>query len=328
MFVGSSTEGLPVAKAIQLNLDYACDVTIWSQGVFGLGKGTLEALVERLGDFDFAALVLTPDDVTTSREVTEQSPRDNVLLELGLFIGALGRERTFIIYNRSLPMKLPTDLAGVTPATFQQHHNGNLQASLGAATTLIEGTIQRLGKRAEKITANIDVTTQFQIIHDLLDYAPEQFIIWMYETNSTMIRQQRFIGTGIKYEYIMKNQASGHGGFSMDELCGKLPDSGLLTVDLRNRVSLTERGRDFAQWLIDNGHKADYFRSNVGNWGEMPSGGEFHWAHQLAPGWPGATIVPDPMPANGAPEIGVNQPMHPPGGGAVSSDGGSNPAAE
>tara|TARA_R110002073_G_scaffold177188_12_gene335187 strand:- start:19700 stop:20686 length:987 start_codon:yes stop_codon:yes gene_type:complete len=327
MFVGSSTEGLPVAKAIQLNLDYACEVTIWSQGVFGLGQGTLEALVDRLGDFDFAALVLTPDDVTTSREEKEQSPRDNVLLELGLFIGALGRERTFIVFNRSLPMKLPTDLAGVTPATYQQHQNGNLQASLGAATTLIEGTIQRLGKRAEKITAEIDVNTQFQIIHDLLDYAPEQFIIWMFETNSTMIRQSRFIGLGIKYEYAMKNHSGGQGGFSMDELCDKLPDSGLLTVDLRNRVSLTERGRDFAQWLIDNGHKAEYFRSDVASWGEMPPGGGFPWPRQHAPNWPGATIVPDPAPANGGSEDGANPPMHPSGGGTVSDDGQTNPAA-
>ena len=80
MFIGSSAEGLPVAEAIQINLDYACEVTIWSQGVFGLGQGTLEALVDRLDGFDFAALVLTPDDITISRDEELQSPRDNVLL--------------------------------------------------------------------------------------------------------------------------------------------------------------------------------------------------------------------------------------------------------
>ena len=71
MFIGSSAEGLPTAEAIQQNLDFACEVTIWSQGVLGLGKGTLESLVDRLSDFDFAALILTPDDVTVSRDVTE-----------------------------------------------------------------------------------------------------------------------------------------------------------------------------------------------------------------------------------------------------------------
>jgi hypothetical protein len=310
MFIGSSAEGLAVAEAIQLNLDYACEVTIWSQGVFGLGKGTLESLVGRLGDFDFAALVLTPDDLTLSRDEIQSSPRDNVLLELGLFIGALGRDRTFIVFNRAEKLKLPTDLAGVTPATFEQHSDGNLQSSLGAATTLIKGTIQRLGKRVEKITANIDVNTTFQIIHDLLDYAPEQFLIWMHETGSTMIRQPRFFGLGIKYEYGMKNHAGGQGGFSMDELCDKLPDSGLLSVDLRNRVSLTERGKAFAQWLIDNGHKAEYFRSDVGNWGEIPPGGGFRWPPQHAPGWPDANVMPEtPSPKNNTDGSGSNSPM-------------------
>src|SRR5262249_39111506 len=87
-FIGSSREGLPIAEAIQQNLDYSCEATIWYQGVFGLGGGTLESLVDRLESFDFAILVLTPDDVTVSREQTQQSPRDNVLLELGMFLGA------------------------------------------------------------------------------------------------------------------------------------------------------------------------------------------------------------------------------------------------
>ena len=51
MFVGSSAEGLSVAEALQQNLDRVCEVVIWSQGVFGLGSGTLEALVETLPSF-------------------------------------------------------------------------------------------------------------------------------------------------------------------------------------------------------------------------------------------------------------------------------------
>ena len=47
MFIGSSQEGLAIAKAIQANLDYYCETTVWSQGVFGLGGGTLETLVDR-----------------------------------------------------------------------------------------------------------------------------------------------------------------------------------------------------------------------------------------------------------------------------------------
>src|SRR5437899_9214507 len=88
VFIGSSAEGLAIAKAIQLNLDRACEVVIWSQGVFGLSEGTLETLVNKAEEFDFAILVVTPDDMTQSRGKNEQSPRDNVLIELGLFLGA------------------------------------------------------------------------------------------------------------------------------------------------------------------------------------------------------------------------------------------------
>ena len=84
VFIGSSTEGLEIARAIQVNLDQACELTIWGQGIFGLGGGTLENLVEKLDDFDFAIFVLTPDDLVTSRGRRQESPRDNVLLELGL----------------------------------------------------------------------------------------------------------------------------------------------------------------------------------------------------------------------------------------------------
>ena len=46
LFVGSSTEGLPYAKAVQLNLDHLCQVVLWTQGVFGLSGGTLKELVD------------------------------------------------------------------------------------------------------------------------------------------------------------------------------------------------------------------------------------------------------------------------------------------
>lgn len=147
MFIGSSSEGLHLAKAIQANLDQECEITLWSQGLFGLGEGTLESLVAKLDDFDFSTLVLTPDDMVRSRKKTSPSPRDNVLLELGLFIGRLGRRRTFVVYDRTADMKLPSDLAGVTFATFHPHTSQNWQATVGAACTQIERVVRELGPR-------------------------------------------------------------------------------------------------------------------------------------------------------------------------------------
>src|SRR5690242_18647446 len=109
LFVGSSTEGLRIAQAVQIVLDESCEVELWTQGVFGLGQGTLESLVLALSRFDFALLVLTADDLMISRGAEKLAARDNVLFELGLFTGALGRDRTFMLFDRTNPPVLPTD---------------------------------------------------------------------------------------------------------------------------------------------------------------------------------------------------------------------------
>lgn len=147
IFIGSSSEGLEVAENIQVNLDDDCEVTVWKQGHFGLGSSTLESLVTKLDQFDFAVLVLTPDDLIETRGESLFSPRDNVVFELGLFMGHLGRERTIVIFDRTADLKLPSDLAGVTSATYQPHSSGNLEAALGAPCTRLKKHIRQLGAR-------------------------------------------------------------------------------------------------------------------------------------------------------------------------------------
>ncbi|MCP4549210.1 MAG: hypothetical protein GY835_22380 [bacterium] len=169
VFVGSSVEGLPIAETIQLALDHTCEVTLWSQGVFGLGGGGLDALVKRLGDFDFAILVLTADDLIESRGTTQQSPRDNVLLELGLFIGHLGPRRTFAIYDRTTNIKIPSDLAGVTVADYRPHSSGNLESSLGAACTKIKNAIFELNIEQGVASEVEDMDFRLYIFDTLVD---------------------------------------------------------------------------------------------------------------------------------------------------------------
>jgi hypothetical protein len=174
VFIGSSAEGLPFAEAIQLNLDRDCDVVIWYQGVFGLSDGNLECLIEKADEFDFAILVLTPDDLTFSRGKRKPSPRDNVLLELGMFIGVLGRKRTFVVYDRTANMKLPSDLAGVALADYQPHQSGNVQASVGAACTMVKTSIKRLGLRerseAARETNRKHQKERLQVLKEISNY--------------------------------------------------------------------------------------------------------------------------------------------------------------
>ncbi len=68
-------------------------------------------------EVDFAAFVFAQDDWTTKGASPdaapgEASPRDNVVFEAGLFGGALGIRRTFILHANGA--KLPSDLLGLT----------------------------------------------------------------------------------------------------------------------------------------------------------------------------------------------------------------------
>jgi hypothetical protein len=146
VFVGSSREGLPIAKAIQSLLDYACEVKIWYQAQ-NPPDGIIQWMDDMPASFDFAILVLTADDIIVSRGTSEPAPRDNLLFELGLFYGTLGRTRTFIVHDRSVATRFPTDLQGLFKFSYTPHVDGNWRAALGSACNGIEEAILRLGRR-------------------------------------------------------------------------------------------------------------------------------------------------------------------------------------
>ncbi|EAZ91898.1 TIR domain-containing protein [Crocosphaera chwakensis] len=169
VFIGSSFEGLDVAYAAQKNLDHTGEVTVWNQGIFELSSNTLDDLVNSLDKFDFAIFVFSPDDISHIREQKYQAVRDNVIFELGLFIAKLGKRRCFILMPRGIKdFRLPSDLLGVTPATYDNsRQDNNLLAALGPACFDISKAINKLGslqqeiniEKAEVIT-NQNVETQ------------------------------------------------------------------------------------------------------------------------------------------------------------------------
>jgi len=138
LFIASSTEGLPIAEAIQVGLDDAAECTLWTQGAFNLSETVAESIVNAPVKYDFAVLVFTPDDVVEKRGERRSAPRDNLLFELGLFTGALGRARTFMVYSRDASMHFPSDLMGVTAAQYSERSDGNWQAAVGPVCTRIK----------------------------------------------------------------------------------------------------------------------------------------------------------------------------------------------
>lgn len=146
VFIGASRENQDVAEAIQQSLDHVAEVEVWDQGTFGPSQYPLESLEIRLDTADFAIFVFSPDDVTMMRGVEKNTVRDNVVFELGLFIGRLTRRRTFIFSPRNSSLHLPTDLAGLTPLDYDADRgDGNLRAGLGSACTSVRAAIRAHG---------------------------------------------------------------------------------------------------------------------------------------------------------------------------------------
>lgn len=151
LFIGSSVEGLDAAYGIQQVLEYDTEPTVWSQGIFRPSQAVLSELVKCLPTFEFAVFVFSPDDTVKLRGAEFSAVRDNVIFELGLFMGALGPERCFYLVPRNaMALHLPSDLAGITPLTYNAARTDcNLLAALGPACNEIRKAIRRTEKTIE-----------------------------------------------------------------------------------------------------------------------------------------------------------------------------------
>ncbi|MCE5228802.1 nucleotide-binding protein [bacterium] len=149
LFIASSVEGLPVANAIQLGLSHSNFITtVWSNNAFTPSRTTVEDLLQKAGQYDIALVILTPDDLTESRQTIKDAPRDNCVFELGLFLGVLGRERTFFAKPRGIEVKIPTDLWGLNPIEYDSNGDAaTLDSRTAPVVTVLSNHITRLGVR-------------------------------------------------------------------------------------------------------------------------------------------------------------------------------------
>lgn len=100
---------------------------------------------------DFGVFVFSGDDVTTMRNASSTTVRDNVLFELGLFIGKLGRERVFFVIPDGEKIHIPSDLLGVTPGKYETNRSdGSMQAATGAVSNQIRSAMKSLGLLRER----------------------------------------------------------------------------------------------------------------------------------------------------------------------------------
>lgn len=122
-FIASSSEGRDRVDEITAIVESAGGVAVDWETYFQPGDFILEKLVGAASKVSMAIIVVTPDDMLHSRDEIHLSPRDNIILEIGLFAGRLGLRSVAIVVcptdDGKLP-KLPTDLAGLIYLTYDK----------------------------------------------------------------------------------------------------------------------------------------------------------------------------------------------------------------
>lgn len=129
VFIGSSSEGLHIAEEAKIYLENYFDVSIWKDGgVFKSNESYLASLQLASLHYDYAILIGTPDDQTNFRGKEVTKPRDNIIFELGLFLGRLGKSKCQLLLQRNA--ELASDFDGITVYKFDSDDSSSLEKAL------------------------------------------------------------------------------------------------------------------------------------------------------------------------------------------------------
>jgi hypothetical protein len=146
IFIGSSVKALRFAEMAQSDLVYASEPEVWANRKFRSIDTPIETLFRMLDEFKFALFVALPEDAVDKAGTKYHTMRDNVLFEMGLFLGRLGRSRVFLIAPRdqSSQLHLPTDLIGLQPNYFDANA-ANLQSAVSASLLELREALREFG---------------------------------------------------------------------------------------------------------------------------------------------------------------------------------------
>ncbi|GGF27005.1 CBASS system CD-NTase-associated NAD(+) hydrolase Cap12 [Hymenobacter cavernae] len=133
IFIGSSTKEVQLAEIAKKILEKDFDVTIWNDriwdtAVFKINQNFLSDLMKASLLYDCGILIGTTDDKTIYNGKMVLQPRDNVLFELGLFMGRLGLSKCAFLVEKEL--KVLTDLNGISLARFEKDNIGEFDVAV------------------------------------------------------------------------------------------------------------------------------------------------------------------------------------------------------
>jgi hypothetical protein len=153
VFVGSSKEAEEIARGFCRALKDIAIIVPWWDAHFIPMQSTLDGLFNAATEYDFGLFILTPDDFIQSRGEESNSPRDNVLFELGLFLGKLGPKRAFAVIqwdsDREKRVKVLSDLYGIYIPRFTT--DDSIDDGIKGAVDRISSVITEQGRKPRKL---------------------------------------------------------------------------------------------------------------------------------------------------------------------------------
>ena len=139
IFIGSSTDGYSIAEKVKVHLSAVGDCFLWHEpNVWEPNKSTFDNLLRMASYYDFGIFVATKDDIRTTKEgfTVIDKPRDNVILEMALFLGSMGRHKSFLLVEEGVT--LPTDFDGIFMPRFLRSNDDSIKNACQAYRNKIE----------------------------------------------------------------------------------------------------------------------------------------------------------------------------------------------
>ena len=144
IFIGSSSEELKLAQSAKTILERDFEVTLWNDSVwdtsvFKINNNFLNDLLRASLQFDFGLLIGSTDDLVEYRGDILLQPRDNVLFELGLFIGRLGLSKCAFVIDKEL--KVLSDISGISLARYEKNNVNSFVNAISQVSELFRNQI-------------------------------------------------------------------------------------------------------------------------------------------------------------------------------------------
>lgn len=167
IFIGSSTDGYSIAEKVKNYLSPIGDCFLWQDpDVWETNRSTFDNLTRMSNYFDFGIFVATSDDLTLTNNKLVIEPRDNVILEMSLFLGAMGHNKSFLLVENGI--KLPSDFNGIYMPRFDRANENTIIAACNAYKDKIEEHYQ-LGHLSLYPTTALAIGYYKNFIADLVE---------------------------------------------------------------------------------------------------------------------------------------------------------------